>query len=379
MKEKRLKIQGKNDENIASRKRGDRNQDCEIKFEVKRRNGQPKYWCSVHRAPAWDTAGNVMTRCSRADLPSIPSNQVLELNLSDYPGGIAVWGALPAIYDTYGKGFDRGIHIHARRIVGGTKVIDRTYKTVFVKDDSRLFDQVLEVSEGAAVSYVASVIFGVNMKFLHCSHCQAVHHDEDFFAVNEHVKHQCNNCGREFFDRESGVSNPTMAVKSLLGDLQTQRPVVSPKRSLKISQRQCPRGLQIWASNPAIIWTSPKLEESGIHLHGYSESGKRIIDDTFDSVEVDGLTMDENQARFYMAQTSLPFLRNAICTLECPSCRNEHFDVERAVDPHNEHTCEFCGAKFKSPNNRKVVSNPFASLLDRLKANHEEMEKASNN
>lgn len=342
---------------------------CEINFSVKRRNGKPKYWCVTHRAPAWDEEGNLLSKCAKADLPSIPDHQVLELNLQDFPGGIAVWGALPAIYDTYGKGYDRGIHVHARKEVSGRKVIDRTYKTVRVKDPTSLFDKVIEISEDAAVSYVASVIFDIDLKYLNCSHCGEIHHDADFFAVNKHKKHLCGSCGREFFDVEPSVSNPTMVVKTLLGDTSTQRPVIRPNRPLKISQKDCPKGIQIWASNLAVIWTSPNQEESGIHIHGYDEKGKRIIDDTFDSVEIDGLVLDEKQARFYMAQMSLPHIKNQVCSLSCPKCDNLHFDVDLPVTPHSQHMCEFCGNTFNSPNNSKVISNPFVRTLEILNEN----------
>ncbi|WBV63672.1 hypothetical protein PGH43_02315 [Legionella pneumophila 130b] len=36
--------------------------------------------------------------------PSYTKN--LTLNLDDYPGGVAIWGALPALFDTSNQGFD---------------------------------------------------------------------------------------------------------------------------------------------------------------------------------------------------------------------------------------------------------------------------------
>ena len=55
---------------------------------------------------------------------------VLLLDPTQYPGGIAIWGALPAVYDTSIAPQDSGVHVHARMVAGGEKSIDETFNIV---------------------------------------------------------------------------------------------------------------------------------------------------------------------------------------------------------------------------------------------------------
>jgi hypothetical protein len=59
--------------------------------------------------------------------------KVLQLDPKAYPGGIAIWGALPSVYDTSTCPSDCGVHVHARVKVGGTKAIDETFDAVEVQ------------------------------------------------------------------------------------------------------------------------------------------------------------------------------------------------------------------------------------------------------
>ena len=341
---------------------------CNIISDVKRRTGTPKFWCTTHHALAWDKEGNQAAACQKADLPLLAERDTLVLDLAKY-AAVAAWGALPSIFDTSRMKYDRGIHIHARREVNGKKCIDRTYAAVIVKVPSLLGDESITLREEDAVAYAASAIFNKQLKSLACPKCKHVHLDADFFAVNPHAKHQCNACGREFFDDERGISNPLVVLKELLGDTSVQRQVVEVDRKLVISQKDCPGGLQLWASNPAIIWTSTRVEEAGIHVHGYDERGRRIVDDTFGYVEVDGLKLSPSAARYFMAQQSLPYLSNRLVALQCPRCKETHCDKDEwALRPHRFHVCEHCDTEFAAPGGRLTISNSFIQILERLRA-----------
>ena len=61
-----------------------------------------------------------------------PSTDHLDLDLDVYRGGVALWGAVPAIYDTTCNQMDRGIHVHARTDRTGGKVIDQTFGGVTI-------------------------------------------------------------------------------------------------------------------------------------------------------------------------------------------------------------------------------------------------------
>jgi len=50
--------------------------------------------------------------------------------------------------------------------------------------------------------------------------------------------------------------------------LASQKPVPAG-RTLRVRQQEYPGGVQIWGSNPAIIWSAEKAEEEGIHVHAF--------------------------------------------------------------------------------------------------------------
>src|SRR5437867_8493135 len=105
---------------------------CRIVAHVKRRTGKKKWWCETHQCAAWGPDGARLERCFLADAPQVAPEDILDLNLDAYPGGVAFWGALAPAYDSSRLGYERGIHVHARLLPGGPKAIDRTYSEVRV-------------------------------------------------------------------------------------------------------------------------------------------------------------------------------------------------------------------------------------------------------
>src|SRR5438552_11706603 len=101
---------------------------CEIVKVGKRRDGGDKYWCLAHRADATAKYGVAADACVAADDPPIPPEATLDLDFAAYPGGVALWGSVPAVYDTSLRAMDRGIHVHARQTHHGSKLIDHTYR-----------------------------------------------------------------------------------------------------------------------------------------------------------------------------------------------------------------------------------------------------------
>ncbi len=68
----------------------------------------------------------------------------LRLNPADYPGGIALWGALPAVYDTTQYSIESGVHVHAREVANGAKQIDGSFDTVDVLSGSGVGASVIQ-------------------------------------------------------------------------------------------------------------------------------------------------------------------------------------------------------------------------------------------
>src|SRR5947208_7795320 len=87
---------------------------CDIAPIEKRRDGVTRYWCRSHRADATAKGGTPAAKCRAADLIPIRVDQILTLDLNKYLGGVALWGAVPAVYDTTHLPMDRGIHVHTR-------------------------------------------------------------------------------------------------------------------------------------------------------------------------------------------------------------------------------------------------------------------------
>src|SRR4051812_43409854 len=102
--------------------------ECKIKNLGKFRNGDPKFWCSIHLAFAPPVQEDVIPNtCKIFDKPPICDNDRYELDPEEWLGGVALWGSLDPVYNTsIYPGHQPGIHLHARMEETGDKQIDRT-------------------------------------------------------------------------------------------------------------------------------------------------------------------------------------------------------------------------------------------------------------
>jgi transposase-like protein len=338
--------------------------DCDIVKVGKRRDGGTRYWCVAHHANATAKYGLPAAFCVAAhDAPILP-HETLDLAHGDYPGGIALWGSVPAVYDTTTLPADRGVHVHARHRVDGDKDIDATFRRLrvpFTRD--LLSGDWLTVDEIDAINYMVSGVFGFATIPVTCSHCGFPHLDRDWFAVHLHRRHQCHGCGRQFSDHVPGVGNPLASLRDHF-ETKPRREVTAP-RSIALVQKDYPGGIQIWGSNPAIVWTSDKPEEAGIHVHALATEGQERpdVDDTYARVTIDGVALDADQVRHYMAQSAMPHLAGRVTALSCPKCAAPHFDQGTfAFTPHVDHECDQCGVQFQAKQQiKKTISNPFVA------------------
>jgi hypothetical protein len=339
---------------------------CNIVSVGKRRDGGTRYWCLRHKADATAKYGRPATQCRTAHIPPISAAETLTLDIDKYEGGIALWGAVPPVYDTTRQPMDRGIHVHARTAVGGVKEMDQTYRAVRIFGD-RLPEEGILVSELDAIYYMVSSVFGYGMRHVICSYCGYAHLDRDWFSVHPHRRHLCAGCGRHFRDTETGIGNPIYAVRDACG-VTTLEPKLSRKK-LDIKQADFPGGIQVWGSNPAFIWTSGTNEEEGIHVHAFRENtGMPALDETYGRVTIDGVKLNASMVRTLMAQSALPSLTNRVLPIECPSCHKAQFDVgDRAFTPSVERRCKACDNEFTAPGRlRKIIANPLPGILARL-------------
>jgi transposase-like protein len=312
--------------------------------------------------------GGRLERCEGA-YQTIAEQERFLLDPASYAGGVALWGAVEPVYNTTKFKPERGVHVHARRERGRKKDIDRTFAAVevLVRKDLLHEEKVL-ITRDTAVAYYLSRFLRRRVEAIFCPHCRAPHLDSDWFAVKPHRTHLCHNCHRTFRKPDRSISNPLSAVQLRLGHKEPAAPRRA-KAALTILHDDYPGGLQIWASNPALLWTSNRAEEQGIHVHGWTGKGlKPKLDGTFSSVTIDGVDLNEEQLRYYMAQSALAYLRNKIRALKCPRCDAAHFDKgEAAFRPANLKTCENCGHQFVTAGRRLLVSNPFVDTLRTLR------------
>ena len=289
---------------------------------------------------------------------------MLELDVNDFKGGVALWGAIPPLYDTTSLPLERGVHVHARKTENGNKEIDNSYPVVFLNFEDHRF----KITELDAIYFMVSSVFKKEMKYLECPDCKVPHLDRDWFSIHPHKRHLCSGCGKYFSDSEFGIGNPICEQRDALTCAPRKAPSQSQKR-LEIRQSDYPGGIQIWGSNPAILWTREQSEESGIHVHLYSEDGSnRTVDDTFGRVIIDNVEIHPNMVRVLMAQTCLPHIKSRLLSLECQECGEVYFDTgDSAFSPVGFRECYECFSVIRSGTRlKKVISNPLLSVFSEL-------------
>lgn len=180
--------------------------DCKIVAVGKRRDGGTRYWCLSHHANATAKYGVAAEKCVAADDLPIAPDETLNLDFKNYAGGVALWGSVPAVYDTTAQPMDRGIHVHAQLEPEGKKEIDRTYRKLRIPVAKDLLsDGWAAVDEIDAINYMVSSVFGFETIPVNCTYCGFAHLDRDWFSVHAHKRHQCHGCGKQFSDACRGV------------------------------------------------------------------------------------------------------------------------------------------------------------------------------
>ena len=339
---------------------------CNVAAVAKRRDGGTRYWCSVHKADATAKYGKPATKCRAADEPALRPDDLLDLNLDKYLGGVAMWGAVPAVYDTTRLEMDRGIHVHARPKRGAKKEIDWTCRSVRLAG-SHLPKEGVLVQEIDAIYYMVTSVFGFEMSDVRCTHCRWPHLDKDFFSVHPHHRHLCAGCGRHFRDSERGIGNPIIGVRVACGV--GKHRTAPAKENLEIRQADYQGGIQIWGSNAAFIWTGNQEEAEGIHVHAYREGKEEPeIDETYGKVTIDRVRLDPKMVRVLMAQNVMPSLKDRVRSVNCPACKRSQLGVGGgAYTPSTMHTCSSCGCEFPAWGRlRKTIANPLPAILEGL-------------
>jgi hypothetical protein len=210
---------------------------CDVVPIEKRRDGGTRYWCRAHRADATTKGGTRARKCRVADTVPIRPDEILTLDLNKYLGGVALWGAAPAVYDTTRLPIDRGIHVHARLTPESEKEMDFTYRAVRLVAKG-LPDEGAVVSEIDAIYFIVSSVFGFPMCYVTCTHCGWPHLDKDWFSVHPHRRHLCAGCDKHFHDQVTGIGNPIMGIRDACGF--GEHKVAPAAKRLELKQSEYP-------------------------------------------------------------------------------------------------------------------------------------------
>lgn len=341
---------------------------CRIEQVGKQRNGLPRYWCTVHKGSATGRRGIRLDQCELA-YRAAEHTDVFDLDFSEWPGGVALWGAVHPVFDTTSLSPEEGIHVHARKRDGGDKDIDRTFDAVRIKNRANLFDESeMLITSETAVNYYLSKFMSREIRHLYCIRCGELHLDAGYFAITPHRNHLCHGCGHIFRDSGKSVSNPIALLRGRPDVPQAPHTLKRPDRKLDIRQSDCAGGIQVWASNPALLWTTSRNEEVGLHVHAFDAEGKELCNDTYSEVVIDGVSLNEDHIRFFMAQSTLPYLVGRIKSIHCPRCGDPVFESgDSAFELKSAHKCNGCGNEFKTKGKpRLLVSNPFVEVRETL-------------
>jgi len=266
---------------------------CDLVEAGKMRNGARRWWCRTHQAH-WGTRADVMAahttgnlRCSNHDHPMSYVMNPKEVRL-DRHAEVGIWCSMPPAITSAGAPRRRRpkIHLHVRDEVAGKKVFDGDVAAlkVLYGASGDLFAATdlttVDITAPAAFEFVTALEAGRRMGHVACGNCGASHLDLGEFGQIAHVKHLCGSCGRDGIrTADPMISTP---LKPLYDQFSCEPAFVNVERTLNIDHYPDAQ-FAIWASTPAVLWTSRRPQERGIHVH-LSINGKREFDDTYGSV-----------------------------------------------------------------------------------------------
>ncbi|WP_419945034.1 hypothetical protein [Candidatus Poriferisodalis sp.] len=331
---------------------------CDIRYEVKKRNGKPNWWCRTHGLEASDPSGQPLPACSGAWFEPVPRHAQRDICLGE--GEVALWGVVPpgiAIGDIPtepGK-----VHVHFRESAGSKKLIDSSFEIVRLQNGTA--EAVVESM--AAQALAVSRLTSQEMVPLPCPHCREIHIDEQKFATQPHRKHQCNSCGRNFWDKVPSISNPLANLQRDLG-LPPPPPPQRVHRPLNIRSSDF-AAVAMWPSNSAIVSTMSRPEDVGIHVHAWvdGDGGPHLhLDETYSPVVLDGQIVDECALRMLAVQRMLAKETHVpIVALDCASCGHSLLSPTTGwIEPVTRHRCGSCGAENRT--RLKSFVNPLAAI-----------------
>lgn len=287
---------------------------CDLVEAGKMRNGARRWWCRTHQAH-WGTKADIAAAHSSGHLVCSNYEQLMSfivdprvVRLDDH-AEVGVWCSMPPALTSAGVPHRRRpkIHVHIREEVAGKKVLDGDVDALIVQYGATgdLFAATdltaVNITPPAAFEFVTGLETGRAMGFVACRDCGAPHLDLGEFGRIAHTKHLCGNCGRDAIrTAEPMASTP---LKPLHDQFSRQPAFVDVERTLNIDDYPG-AAFAIWASTPAVVWTSSRPQERGIHVH-LSVNGRRQLDDTYGRVIYQGKELQRERLLATMIANTL--------------------------------------------------------------------------
>jgi hypothetical protein len=149
------------------------------------------------------------------DQAPVPSCKWLDIQQSDYPGGLQIWASNPAVFWISERPEESGIHLHAYDS-NGERVIDDTFGNVTIDGHPLHVEQVACLMAQSSVGYLDGRIVVAS-----CQNCGAPAFDTGLKAFSPHANRSCAACNGPV--RAKGrfrkvVSNPLIGVLDCLRD-----------------------------------------------------------------------------------------------------------------------------------------------------------------
>ncbi len=283
----------------------------------------------------------------------------------NFEGGVAIWGALAPLASTYPLEQVAGVHVHARRRIGGPKEIDDTFERVTVVCETIGRPILLEAT--SVTAFNLACILEMPVVALRCRGCGEWIDDLGSGLQLPLVAHSCI-CGATTETQTPSLATPVIEAQRLFSSLRDARSVRrSEPPILELTPAHLRGGAHVWASNDAVLWSGDRTEDAGLHVHVYVDRARpyeRLTDDTYASLVVGGQVFSPNGMRLLMAQLSVPALHGLVGTFPCNSCGASLSDVgPNAYTPSARHHCQACGSTMDL--GREVVCSPaYATRVD---------------
>jgi len=286
---------------------------CEFVNAGKFRHGAERWWCRTHQTH-WGTKGDQAALNQFGDMRCANHQQLMHYVVSPFTinlnelAEVGIWCSMPAALSTDEiKPRAPKIHVHVRNQVGGKKSVDRDFQAISLLygDHSGLFKNQeitrVNITPPSAFEFVCNLENNLKMSCVSCSNCGYPHLDLGDFGRTPHKKHFCGNCGRDStWSNGPIISTPLQPLHDqYAGNFEYW----TPDRELNLDSYPG-SSYTVWASTPAVLWTSKRPQERGIHVH-VRRDGERIIDDTFGRVILKGTELKREELIQMMIKRSI--------------------------------------------------------------------------